>query len=87
MMPPNHLNRHARLNDERRLTTARAVLTEAQGEAGWATLTDGAKVMYAVGLLICDDAGIIKKDALEVAMADPQIIATAMALLFETGAQ
>ena len=42
-----------------------------------------ARLMAAVGLLICDAVGHIKQDDLEAAMSDPSIIQAARALLRE----
>lgn len=42
-----------------------------------------ARLMAAVGLLICDDAGHIKQADLEVAMGDPSIVQAARSLLRE----
>lgn len=46
-------------------------------------LTYGARLMAAVGLLICDDAGRIKEADLQEAMGDPSVIQAARSLLRE----
>lgn len=84
MMPPKPLHRH--LNDERRMATARRMLTTEKLEPRWRGLSENARLLYAVGLLICDDVGKIAKPDLTAAMGDPTVVGAAMALLFETGA-
>lgn len=46
-------------------------------------ISDGARLMAAVGLLICDDSGRIKETDLESAMRDPSVIQAAATLLEE----
>jgi hypothetical protein len=48
-----------------------------------ADVSDGAKLMAAVGLLICDDHGHIKQSHLETAMADPSVLQAAWSILKE----
>lgn len=84
MMPPETLHRH--LDDERRLNTARRMLTAEKSEPRWRCLSENARLLYAVGLLICDDVGKFTQPALTEAMGDPAVVSAAMVLLFETGA-
>jgi hypothetical protein len=44
-------------------------------------LSPDAQLLYVVGALVCDDAGIVKKVDLEPAMKDPAIIAVARDIL------
>jgi len=46
-------------------------------------LTDGARLLAAVGLLICDEAGRIKQADLNEAMSDPSVVQAARNLLRE----
>lgn len=48
------------------------------------TLSVDARVMYALGLLICDDEGRIPKDGLDEAAADPDALVRARQLLLDT---
>lgn len=70
----------ADLSPERRQTA----LSYIRGE-GILTIpvSDNARVMFAVGLLICDDEGHIAEADLKVAMRDPSILQAARALLAE----
>lgn len=48
-------------------------------------MSEQERLVYAVGLLICDDKGVIKKDDLMPAMENPEILAEAVELLVECG--
>lgn len=46
-------------------------------------MTYESRLLYAVGTLICDDAGLFEKAAVNEAMSDPSIVQAARALLRE----
>lgn len=70
----------ANYSEERRL----AALSWIRGEGLLASaISYDARLAAAVGLLICDDAGHIKKADLHAAMADPSIVQAARQLLRE----
>lgn len=67
-------------SDERRATA----LSYLRGEGVLdSDISESARVMCAVGLLICDDQGFIKKAELEAAMRDPSVVNAAENLLRE----
>lgn len=84
MMPPKSPIRP--LDDESRRATALSLLAENASQRRWRELPDGAKLMYTVGLLICNDCGHFTKKQLRDAMKSPETVAEAMALMFESGA-
>lgn len=75
--PPTH---RADFSDERRATALSWIRGEGLLQS---KVSDSAKLMAAVGLLICDDSGRIAQPALESAMRDPSVIQAAATLLEE----
>lgn len=66
------------LSDERRAHGIAWIRGEGLLTSG---VSDGAQLLAAVGLLICDDVGFMKQDDLDAAMNDPSVIQAARKLL------
>ena len=58
-----------------------SMLREAMAGPGWEGLSDGARTMYVVGALICDEAGSFTKAELISAMSDEPLVRYAESLI------
>lgn len=63
-----------------------SLLRESSSQASWCGLDDDAKVLYALGALVCNEAGVAKKDDLYAVAADRSALNYAAHLLKEAGA-
>lgn len=75
-------HRYADFSDERR-ATVRSMLADPEFRS--AKLSPGARLLYAVSGLMCDETGTVKRADLDHAMADPSIVQCARNLLREAG--
>ncbi len=69
----------------RRRRHALAILKRRAGEERWAALSDNARVMYTVGLLVCSPLGFARKADMDAALADPSAVNAARQLLAKVG--
>lgn len=75
------LAKNAHLRPPDRLNMARSVLSE--NRAQLSLVSHDARVLYAVGLLICDENGVISRWKLRFSMRNPLVLARARALVSE----
>ena len=75
------LAQKAHLRPPQRLAIARSVLSE--NRAQLSLVSHDARVLYAVGLLICDENGVISRRKLRFSMRNPLVLARARALVSE----
>lgn len=68
----------ANLSQERRRHIMRMI--EGEGVLN-AELTEGARLLYVVGGLVCNDVGFVRQADVEAAMGDPTVVAAAMEIL------
>ena len=75
------LAKNAHLRPPDRLNMARSVLSE--NRAQLSLVSHDARVLYAVGLLICYESGVISRWKLRFSMRNPRVLARARALVSE----
>lgn len=85
MKASNQSTRHPDYSESRRQRILAHLSTMAD-DTRWPGLTEGARIMYTLGLTICDREGLFSYHDAKAAYSDPSAVQYARTLLIRSGA-
>lgn len=68
-----------------RKATIISLLRDARKDASWWRLSDGAKLIYTLGAVICNDAGVVAQSDMAEITKDARAVSYARRLMREAG--